>query len=218
MGNANVGAGAVVRVRAGLVDEVRTDRLDTEDLDALVLHPVDALSRNAAKAVQEGGRAGRLVVVVGAEEEDVTVADLLAAGGDCGLHLRDRYLMASRILAHVDADGVATERVERHLVDLGCLRVGIEVAKRVHVGGGVIRRDDDLRIERLLVARRIAVLQMPKHLHGGEEWVELRVLRQRLGEVDYAAGHGATPSGGASGCGRGRQDDRDRARGRRTRH
>ena len=137
------------------------------------------------------------------------MADLLAAGGDCSLHLGDRDLVASRVLAHVDADGVATERVERHLVDLGGLRIGIEMAESIHVGGSVVRRDDDLRVKRLLVARGIAVLKMSKHLHGGEERVELRVFRQRLGEVNNAAGHGATPSGGASD--RGQQDGRDRA-------
>ena len=93
--------------------------------------------------------------------------------------------------ASVETDDVAgAVAITRHLIDLGRVRIGVEVPQRVDMRRRVVRRDDDLRVERLLVALRVRVLQVAQHLHRGEERVQLRVLRQRLREVDDAASHG----------------------------
>ena len=74
---AALAAGPVRRILVGEVDEIGRDRLDAEDLHAAIRHPVHGLGRDAAEAVEERGRAGRAVVVVGAEQQDVALAQLL---------------------------------------------------------------------------------------------------------------------------------------------
>src|SRR5581483_8489389 len=71
-----LGARAVRRVLVRQIDEVGRDRLDAEDLHSAVGQPVDRLGGDPAEAVEEGGRAGRAVVVVRAEEDDVALAQL----------------------------------------------------------------------------------------------------------------------------------------------
>ena len=62
------------------------------------------------------------------------------------LDLGRRDVVAALVLADVDAERVAAERVERHLGDRDAVRV--VVAERVDVGRGVVRGDDDLGVER----------------------------------------------------------------------
>ena len=62
------------------------------------------------------------------------------------LDLGGAHVVAALVLADVDADRVAAERVERHVRDRRPGRV--VVAEGVHVRGGVVRGDDDLGVER----------------------------------------------------------------------
>ncbi len=111
------------------------------------------------------------------------MANVLAARRDRRLHLRDRHLVLGRILAHINADRIAAERVEWHLIDLRGIRIGIKMPKRVDMRRRMVAGDDDLRIERLLVALGVTVLKVAQHLHRWEERVQLRILVERLREI-----------------------------------
>src|SRR5262249_11340493 len=82
---------------------------------------------------------------------------------------------------------VAAGRVERHVRDRGPVRV--VVAERVDMGGCLVRRDDDLRVERGAARRGVRVLDVAEDLRRREEGMQLRLTRERLGEVDNALAH-----------------------------
>ena len=96
-------AGPVGRVLVGQVDEIGADRLDAEDLHAPVGHPVNRPGRDPAEAVEEGRRSGGARVVVGAEQQDVTVAQLLTRVGDCLLDLGSRHVVPALSEHHTHA-------------------------------------------------------------------------------------------------------------------
>jgi hypothetical protein len=128
---------------------------------------VHGLRGDSAEAVQERGRAGGAVVVVGAEEQDVARAQLLAAGLDGLLDLGGGDVVPALVLLDVDAERVAAEGVERELGDRGAARV--VVAERVDVGGGVIRRDDDLGCEGGPSGGRVRVQDVAEDLRRRKE-------------------------------------------------
>ena len=107
------------------------------------------------------------------------------------LGLGHRDVVAARVLADVDADRVAAERVERHLADR--LAAGQVVADRVDVRRGVVRRDDQLGVERRPARGRVRVHDVPHDLRGREERMELALARERLRQVDDAACHVVLP-------------------------
>ncbi len=94
---------------------------------------------------------------------------------------------------------LAAERVERHLLQRCAAR--LVVAERVHVRRRVVRGDDDLGAERRVARRRVRVLDVPEDLRRREERVQLRLARERLREVDHAAGHRVLLSGRRRWCG-----------------
>jgi hypothetical protein len=162
----------VRRVLVCQVDEIGADRLDAEDLHAAVSHPVYGLSGDPAEAVQEGRRPGGVVVVVGAEEQDVALLKFLTTGLDGCFDLRRGHVMAALVLPDVDADRVAAEGVERHLGDRRAAL--LVVAEGVDVGGGVVRGDDDLGVERGPALLRVGMLDVAQDLRRGKERVQLR--------------------------------------------
>ena len=149
------------------------------------------LGGDPAEAVQERGRPGSAVVVVGAEQQDVALADLLAGRRDRGLDLRGSDIVAARVLADVDTDRIATEGVERHLADL--LATSQVVPDGVDMRGGVVRGDDELGVERRPSLWRVRVHDVPKDLARREERMQLALSRERLREVDDASCHGVPP-------------------------
>ena len=191
MGEPSFGAGAMCRIPVGQVDEIGADRLDPEDLHAPVCHPVNGVGGDATEAVEERGRPGSAVVVVAAEEEDVSRPQLLSARGHRGPNLVRAHVMAARVLADVDADRLAAERVERHLLKRCAAR--LIVAESVDVRRRMVRGDDDLGAEGRVSGRRVGVENVAEDLRWWKERVQLRFARERLREIDDAAGHAATP-------------------------
>ena len=182
MGEPSFGAGAMGRIPVGQVDEIGTDRLDPEDLHAPVCHPVNGLGGDATEAVEERGRPGSAVVVVAAEEEDVSRPQLLSARGHRGPNLVRAHVMAARVLADVDADRLAAERVERHLLKRCAAR--LIVAESVDVRRRMVRGDDDLGAEGRVSGRRVGVENVAEDLRWWKERVQLRFARERLREIE----------------------------------
>ena len=145
--DAAFGARAVRRVRVGQVDEVGADRLDAEDLHAAVGHPVHCLGRDPAEPVEERGCARGAVVVVGAEQEDVAGAKLLATR----LHGLGDFV-GGHVVAALGYSRMSTQIASPQNVSSGISAIAsaalLVVAERVDVGRRVVRGDDDLGVER----------------------------------------------------------------------
>ena len=79
--------------------------------------------------------------MAGVEQDDVSLAKVQAVLRERRLEIGDGDPRPRRELREVEADRLAAEKLERHLVDRGRVRVGVEVCEGVDVGGRMVGED-----------------------------------------------------------------------------